>query len=88
VEDNPVLKDPSVTALAAGGSGSTVVMQTLEVEIRGLEGVVKANVLFDSGSGRSYIASNLVRKMKSEFVSYCAFGSSKPKNLGISTPWS
>ena len=46
--------------------------------------------MFDSGSGGSYIASNLVRKMKSEFVSYCAFGSSNPslKNLRISTPWS
>jgi len=64
---------------------STVVMQTLEVEVLGLEGKVRANVLFDGGSDRTYIARDLVKRIgpefvRSELVSYCNFGGTKPNS--------
>ena len=80
--------EKNVTTLTTGGSETSVIMQTLEIEVQGLEGKVRANVLFDGGSDRSYIAKDLVKRirpelMKSEFVSYCAFGGDKPKSEGL-----
>ena len=34
---------------------TAVVMNTIEVEIRGRNGVTKANVFFDNGSDRTYV---------------------------------
>jgi hypothetical protein len=60
-------------------------MQTVEVEIHGRSGVTKANVMFDTGSDRSYVSTEIVKKIdpefvKSEVVSYRTFGGSKPKS--------
>jgi hypothetical protein len=60
----------------------SVLMQVVPVLVKGCNGLVKANVLFDSGSDRSYVSSGLVRRVRpsfkgSESVSYATFGSSK-----------
>ena len=60
-----------------------VMLQTAWVTVRGRKGTVKAVVLFDTGSDRSYVSSRLVQRVDPEWVcsepvSYVAFGSSKP----------
>ena len=61
---------------------SEVVMQVLRLNIKGQSGLVEANVLFDSGSDRTYVTSDLVKQIDAEFcrsesVSYGVFGSSQ-----------
>lgn len=63
-------------------STSDVVMQVLRLEVRGRNGIVQANVLFDSGSDRTYVSSDLVHQVDPEFqkterVAVCSFGSGK-----------
>ena len=60
-----------------------VILQCAKVKIRGSRGMVEANVLFDTGSDRSYITSSMVNKVaptwvNSEEIAYAAFGTSKP----------
>lgn len=60
-----------------------VLLQSARVTVRGTKGVAKATVVFDTGSDRTYVRSNLVNKVgfekcKTEPVSFAAFGSSKP----------
>ena len=57
-----------------------ILLQSASVEIRGQKGVTRANVLFDTGSDRSYISGDLVQKVGPEWVgtqsvAYAAFGS-------------
>ena len=66
--------------LAAKQSEVNVIMQTMSVRVQGSKGSVLANILFDSGSDRSYISRGLVDKVGptftgSELVSYATFGS-------------
>ena len=76
---------PNLTALSTGIETSTVVMQTLQIEVQGKAGKTKANVLFDTGSDRSYISTKLRSQIKpdyvkSEFVSYSSFGGNEPNS--------
>ena len=55
------------------------VLQTAKVHVKGKSGTVEATLLFDSGSDRSYVTSNLVKKVQPQWVSsqpvsYSAFG--------------
>ena len=57
-----------------------ILLQSASVEVRGQKGVTRVNVLFDTGSDRSYISGDLVQKVGPEWVgtqsvSYAAFGS-------------
>ena len=56
-------------------------LQTARTSARGKQGVTDVNILFDTGSDRSYVSSSLVKKIQPEFVetvnlSYAAFGTS------------
>ena len=58
------------------------VLPTARVVVTGNKGTVQANVMFDTGSDRSYISQSLVRKvgatwLGSERNTYCAFGGGK-----------
>jgi hypothetical protein len=72
----------SHSGVAVRSEKSSTLMQVVTVNVCGQNGVVQANVLFDSGADRSYISSSLVRKVQPSFVGTdlvaCAtFGSSK-----------
>ncbi|XP_037775537.1 uncharacterized protein LOC119572501 [Penaeus monodon] len=62
---------------------TSCVLQTARVKVYGDSGICcEATLLFDTGSDRSYVSSNFVKKVKpkwvsSETVSYAAFGGSK-----------
>ena len=56
-------------------------LQTARTSARGKQVVTDVNILFDTGSDRSYVSSSLVKKIQPEFVetvnlSYAAFGTS------------
>lgn len=58
-------------------------LQIAEVRVKGEKCALKANLLFDSGSDRSYISSSLVGKVKpkrvgQELISVSLFGDPKP----------
>ena len=81
LEEEPVVvSHTGVCSLASNQSNSDVVMQVLKLEVRGRSGIVEANVLFDSGSDRSYVTSDLVSQVDPEFclmerVAFSSFGS-------------
>ena len=71
-----------VATLSAKQSNVDVVMQIMSVDVKGKNGTVKANILLDSGSDRTYVSRGLVQKLdpsfiRSELVSYASFGSGK-----------
>ena len=73
---------PGVVTLSAKPPVVNIIMQVAQVEVMGKEGPVKATVLFDTGSDRTYVSSKLVRQVDPEFVSsemvqYAAFGAVK-----------
>ena len=58
------------------------VLQTAKVEIYGKQGIVNATLMFDTGSDRSYVSSEFVKRVKPDWVSaepitYSAFGGGK-----------
>ena len=60
-----------------------VLLKSVRVKVHGRAGSVEAVVLFDTGADRSYITTDIVRKVSPEWVdtqphSYAAFGSGKP----------
>ena len=62
---------------------SRILLQTACVTVRGGQGDAKVTVLFDTGSDRSYVCSDLVQRVGlewsgSEPLSYAAFGTGKP----------
>ena len=72
----------SHTGVATVLKNSSVIMQVVPVLVNSRNGAVRANVLLDSGSDRSYVSSELVRKAQpsfvgSESVSCATFGSAK-----------
>ena len=83
------VKDDSKAEAVTSMSGSSltkkssdVVMQVLRLEVRGRNGITHANVLFDSGSDRTYVSQDIVRQTDPEFhkterVAFCSFGSGK-----------
>ena len=69
--------------LSPSGARTRVLLQSVRVKVHGVGGVVDATVLFDTGSDRSYITTDLVRKVGPEWLdaqpmSYAAFGTGKP----------
>jgi hypothetical protein len=82
VEGDSVV-EVSHTGVATANKKQSVLMQVLTVQVQGRDGPVQANVLFDSGSDRSYVSSQLCRLVQPSFVGSesveCAtFGSGKP----------
>ena len=43
-------------------------LQTLQISVKGKEGMIKANVLFDMGSDRTYVSQRVVDKVKPQWV--------------------
>ena len=78
--DQSVSRGVNLSCTSASPSGgSSVVLPTASVTVKGARGDVKATVLFDSGSNRSYVSSSLVARCAPEFVRteelrYAAFG--------------
>ena len=69
----------------AKNSGRQTMLQIAQVRVKGNGPEVKANLLFDSGSDKSYISSSFVRKIDPRFVgqelvSVALFGDPKPKD--------
>ena len=69
--------------LSPSGTRTRVLLQSVRVKVHGVGSVVDATVLFDTGSDRSYITTDLVRKVGPEWLdaqpmSYAAFGTGKP----------
>ena len=65
-----------------------VFLQTIQVTVQGRSGVTLANVLFDTGSDRSYISESLVMKIGPEWagdqhVAYAAFGQKNPSKTKL-----
>ena len=63
-------------------NGAGTVLQTARVFVKGSTGTVRATLLFDSGSDRSYVSSSLtsqlnLSKVAAQPVSYAAFGGGK-----------
>ena len=61
------------------GSSARVLLQTARVKVRGARGVTEATILFDTGSDRSYVTSELVGKVgplwvDSQPIAYSGFG--------------
>ena len=50
------------------GSSACVLLQTARVKVRGARGVTEATILFDTGSDRSYVTSELVGKVGPSWV--------------------
>ena len=49
-------------------SCTNIALETLSVSVGGKRGVVKANLLFDSGSDKSYVSKKLIEKIGGEWV--------------------
>ena len=69
--------------MSPNGARTRVLLQSVRVKVHGVGGVVDATVLFDTGSDRSYITMDLVRKVGLEWLdaqpmSHAAFGTGKP----------
>lgn len=81
--EKPAVKSHTgMCSLATKQDSSNVVMQVLKLEVRGRNGIVEANVLFDSGADRTYVSSDLVNQIDPEFqrserVAFCSFGNGK-----------
>lgn len=61
-----------------------VLMQVVPVNVVGQNGIIRANILLDSGSDKTYVTRDLVQKCQpsfagSEYVSCASFGSSKAR---------
>ena len=74
----------SVKALE--GPTSRVLLQTVQVQVKGKSGTADVVMLLDTGSDRTYISEALVRKVDPEWVgsqslAYAAFGSRAPSNI-------
>ena len=81
----PVTLNVSVAHTAPPGAKSppSVVLQFARVTVRGCRGVTEATVMFDTGSDRSFVSDELVKKIQpqwvdSEPVAFASFGSGKP----------
>ena len=76
--------DVNLSCAEPAGSQS-VVLPTASVYVKGHHGNVKATVLFDTGSNRSYVSSSLVRQCAPEWVEtrkigYTAFSGAESAN--------
>ena len=63
-------------------TANSAILQTARVDAFGKHCIVRANILFDTGSDRTYVSSSLVKKLKPEWVvkepvNYIAFGQGK-----------
>ena len=75
------------------GSKHPVLLQTGKVPVIGKNGVVKANMLFDTGSDKTSISQRLVDKVKPDWVtretvSNCCFGSEGPSKAMLRNVYS
>ncbi|XP_064102656.1 uncharacterized protein LOC135212813 [Macrobrachium nipponense] len=64
------------------------VLQTAKIKVVGYQGIISATVMFDTGSDRSYISRDLVKKVRpkwltSEYLSFSAFGGGKASKADL-----
>lgn len=76
-------ENTTVTALVAKPEDAKVILQTLRVTVKGKRGSTSANILFDTGSDRTYVSRELVDRVgpefvKTEVVSFATFGKKCP----------
>ena len=79
-ESHPEIS-PTVSLSCVPGKQCSV-LPTARVTVKGSKGTVEANVMFDTGSDRSYISQSLVKKVGATWIgseqnAYCAFGGGK-----------
>ena len=65
------------------------IMQLARLQVRGKDKIETINVLFDSGSARTWISSSLIKRIQlsylsDDYVSSCAFGNSKASEEKLS----
>ncbi|XP_043226812.1 uncharacterized protein LOC122383972 [Amphibalanus amphitrite] len=78
----PKVSETRVSLSCNSGDDQCVVLPTARVLVHGAHGSVLATLLFDTGSDRTYVSEELVKKvgatwLGSESVSYAAFGGGK-----------
>ncbi|XP_066958129.1 uncharacterized protein [Macrobrachium rosenbergii] len=66
------------------------VLQTAKIKVIGYQGIISATVMFDTGSDRSYISKDLVKRVRpkwltSEYLSFSAFGGGKASKADLSS---
>ena len=76
---------PPGCSLSSRSNSPRILLQTARVTVLGSRGTAEATVLFDTGSDRSYVSSNLVQRVGPEWcrrepLSYAAFGAGKPSS--------
>ena len=86
----PVTLNVSVAHTAPPGAKSppSVVLQFARVTVRGCRGITEATIMFDTGSDRSFVSDELVKKIQSQWVdsepvAFASFGSGKPSKSKI-----
>ena len=82
-----------VFSCTSTSSKHPLLLQTAKVQVIGKNGVVMANMLFDTGSDKTYISQRLVDKVKPDWVtretvSYCCFGSEGPSKAMLRNVYS
>ena len=61
-------RESNIAVCAPSSRQSPVLLQIARVQVLGPNGLVHANVLFDTGSDRTYISQRLVNKVRPEWV--------------------
>ena len=81
VNSMPPMAGPAILTLATiGRTGQETLLQSAKVYLRGRGNrSIKATLVFDTGADRSYVASDIIKKLHStrvtqEWVSYAGFG--------------
>ena len=66
--DSSFVMSSSSSSHSSVATDSNVLLQTLKVTVKGQRRAVKATVLFDTGSDRTYISQDLVNKIQPEWI--------------------
>ncbi|XP_066956301.1 uncharacterized protein [Macrobrachium rosenbergii] len=72
----------------ARGIKQCCVLQTAKIKVVGYQGIISATVMFDTGSDRSYISKDFVKRVRpkwltSEYLSFSAFGGGKASKADL-----
>ena len=79
-------KPPPGVSLSCNTGGRCTLLPTASVDVMSSSGPVKAQLIFDSGSDRTYVSERLMKKVSGQWkgsveMSYAAFGGSKSSGV-------
>ena len=82
---NHSVSNTTQSKVYSSSSDTNVLLQTLKVSVKGRK-TVKANILFDTGSDRTYVSQSLVDRVQPEWIeqrelSFASFGSKTASSL-------